>query len=100
MDGDVGHVDGFLVDDGSWALRHVVVNTRHWRAGHRVLIPTEWIAWVSWIELAVHVDLQVEHVMNAPEYDPSQSLTSADETRLSAYYGRRESRRHHLHIAR
>jgi hypothetical protein len=100
MDGDVGHVDGFLVDDGSWALRHVVVNTRHWRPGHRVLIPSEWIAWVSWIELAVHVDLQVERIMNAPDYDPSHSLTSADETRVSAYYGRPDARRHDLRIAR
>jgi len=100
MDGDVGHVDGFLVDDGSWALRHVVVNTRHWRPGHRVLIPSEWIAWVSWIELAMHVDLQVAHIMNAPDYDPSWSLTRADETRLSSYYGRPDPRRHDLRIAR
>jgi hypothetical protein len=100
MDGEVGHVDGFLVDDGSWALRHVVVNTRHWRSGHRVLIPSEWIAWVSWIELAVHVDLHVERIMNAPDYDPSRSPTSADEARVSAYYGRPDARRHDLRIAR
>ena len=100
MDGDVGHVEGFLVDDGSWALGHVVVNTRHWRPGHRVLIPSAWIVWVSWIELAVHVDLQVERIRNAPEYDPSQSLTSADETRLSAYYGGPDPHRHDLRIAR
>jgi hypothetical protein len=55
---------------------------------------------VSWIELAVHVDLQVERIMNAPDYDPSQSLTSADETRSSAYYGRPDPRRHDLRIAR
>jgi hypothetical protein len=100
MDGDVGHVDGFLVDDDSWVLRHVVVDTRHWRPGHRVLIPSEWIAWVSWIELAVHVDLQVERVMNAPDYDPSRSLTSADAARLSVYYGRPDARRYDLRIAR
>src|SRR5215467_12732756 len=36
VDGDIGHVDGFLVDDSSWALRCVVVHTRHWRPGNRV----------------------------------------------------------------
>jgi hypothetical protein len=26
-DGDVGHVDDFLVDDRTWAIRYLVVNT-------------------------------------------------------------------------
>jgi hypothetical protein len=99
MDGEVGHVDGFLVDEGSWALRHVVVHTRHWRPGHRVLVPSEWIAWVSWIELAVHVDLQIEQITSAPDYDPSHPVTRADETRLSAYYGHSDRRRRDVHMA-
>jgi hypothetical protein len=48
VDGDVGHVDGFLVDDDSWDLPNVVVNTLRWWRSNRVLVPTEWIAWMSW----------------------------------------------------
>ena len=87
VDGDVGHVDGFLVDDGSWALPYVVVNTLHWWRPGRVHVPTEWIAWMSWIELAVHLDLPVERIASAPDYDPAQPVTDTDELRVSAHYG-------------
>ena len=99
FDGDVGHVDGFLVDDNSWNLPYVVVNTRHWRPASRVLVPVAWIAWVSWIELAVHVDLPVEQVLSAPDYDPSEPITDADEIRLSTHYGRPIRRRRNARTA-
>jgi hypothetical protein len=38
VDGDVGHVDGFLVDDDSWDLPYVVVNTLRWWQSNRVLV--------------------------------------------------------------
>ena len=76
------------MDDRSWAVRCLVVRTRHWPAGRRVLVPIEWIAWLSWIELTVHVDLPMAQVLNAPEYEPSRPVTASDETRLAAYYGR------------
>ena len=56
-------------------------------AVNRVLVPTEWIAWMSWIERAVHVDLPVERIVSAPHYDPAQPVTDTDELRLSSYYG-------------
>ena len=93
VDGDVGHVDGFLVDDGAWTLPYLVVNTLHWWRSSRLLVPTEWIAWTSWIELAVHVDLRVERIASAPDYDPAQPVTDADELRLSAHYGHPRWRR-------
>lgn len=86
--GDVGHVEGFLIDDESWALCDLVVNARHRLPRRRVLVPSEWIAWVSWIELTVHVDLPIERILGAPSYDPSRPVTGSDETRLRAYYGR------------
>jgi hypothetical protein len=88
IDGDAGHVDDFVIDDASWSLRCVVVRTRHWRPGKRVLIPSDWIAWVSWIELTVHVDLPLHAIVEAPEYDPARPLTEDDEMGLSSLLGR------------
>jgi hypothetical protein len=88
IDGDIGHVEDFLIDDASWALRCVVVSTRHWRPGKRVLVPSDWIAWVSWIELTVHVDLYLREILNAPEFDASHPFTDQDEAQLRATYGR------------
>jgi hypothetical protein len=36
-DGDIGHVEDFVVDDEVWALRYVVVDTRNWLPGRKVL---------------------------------------------------------------
>jgi hypothetical protein len=36
---------------------------------------------MSWIELAVHVDLPIERIVSAPDYDPAQPVTEADELR-------------------
>ena len=46
LDGDVGHVEDFLVDDRAWAVCHLVVDTRNRWPGN-VLSP-EWIETGSW----------------------------------------------------
>ncbi len=37
-DGDVGRVSGMPVDEKSWAIRYLIVDTGHWWSGHTVLI--------------------------------------------------------------
>jgi len=37
-DGEIGHVEDFLVDDASWNIRFIRVDTRNWWPGERVLI--------------------------------------------------------------
>ena len=34
-DGEIGHVDGFVVDDEAWAIRYIEVATRNWLPGRR-----------------------------------------------------------------
>ncbi len=41
-DGDIGHVEGLLVDDQTWAIRYLIVNTSNWWMGHQVLIAPQW----------------------------------------------------------
>lgn len=37
-DGKIGHVDGMIVDDETWTIRYLVVNTSDWWLGHQVLV--------------------------------------------------------------
>src|SRR5262245_15695460 len=37
-DDDVGHVEDFLVDDQTWAIRYIIVDTRNWLPGRHVVI--------------------------------------------------------------
>ena len=65
-DGEIGHVDGFLVDEDTWAIRYLVVDTSNWWLGHEVLIAPPWITEVSWASRTVTVDLSREAVKGAP----------------------------------
>ncbi|MDB6024246.1 MAG: photosystem reaction center subunit [Verrucomicrobiales bacterium] len=67
-DGDIGHVDDFLVDDADWKIRDLIVGTRNWLPGKKVLIPTEWIQKVSWEESKVLVDVPRDLLRELPPY--------------------------------
>jgi HEAT repeats/PRC-barrel domain len=87
MDGEIGHVKDFIVDDETWAICYVVVNVRDWLAGKEVLVPTPWVRRVSWNESKMFVDLSRESIKKSPAFDPSKPLSSAYEKRLFEHYG-------------
>lgn len=88
-DGDIGHVDGFLVNEASWAIQYLIVNTSNWWLGHQVLIAPEWIDHVSWAESMVYLDLTREAVKTSPPYDVAALLERDHEKALHAHYGRK-----------
>ena len=88
-DGDIGHVEDFIIDDKTWAIRYVVVDTRDWLpGGKKVLLSMNWVEDVSWTERCLSVSLTVEQVRNSPEFDPEKPVNIEYETRLYDYYGR------------
>ncbi len=88
-DGAIGHVEDFLVEDSSWAIRYMIVDTRNWWPGKKVLVSPEWINRVSWPDSRVYVDMSKEAIKSAPEYDPNQPLARDYETRLFGHHNRR-----------
>jgi hypothetical protein len=87
-DGDIGHVDDFLLDDTSWAIRYLIVSTRNWLPGRKVLVAPAWVERVSWGESTVYVDLTRDQVKGSPPYDPQAGIDRGYETRLYEHYGR------------
>jgi hypothetical protein len=87
-DGDIGHVEGLLVDEKTWAIRYLVVNTSNWWLGHQVLIAPQWISNVSWAEGTVSVDLTRQGVKDAPPYDSTAQLDRTQEMGIHEHYGR------------
>ena len=67
-DGGVGHVQGYLVDDETWANRYVVVNTSNWWLGHEVNITREWID-VRRSDASITVDRTREAVKDGKQWD-------------------------------
>jgi uncharacterized protein YrrD len=87
-DGAIGSVRDFLIDDQSWTLRWVVVDTGNWMPGKQVLVSPEWVEAVAWPDRAVRVSLTREQIQNAPEYDPDAPLQREYERSLFEHYRR------------
>src|SRR5208283_2780578 len=87
-DGEIGHVKDFIVDDETWAIRYLEVDTRNWWPGKQVLVSPQWIDNVSWPDSKVYVDLTRETIKNAPEWLESMTVTREYENRLFDYYDR------------
>ena len=87
-DGDIGHVEGLIVDEKTWAIRYLIVNTSNWWVGHQVLIAPQWIDNISWMDSKVSVDLTRQAVKDAPAYDSTTALDREHEVRIHTHYGR------------
>ncbi|MEW6117451.1 MAG: PRC-barrel domain-containing protein [Nitrospirota bacterium] len=87
-DGEIGEVEDFLVNDEDWIMRYIIVDTRKWLPGKKVLIATQWIKHIDWAEEKVHVDLTKDAVRNSPEYNPNVTVDRYYEARLYDYYSR------------
>ena len=87
-DGEIGHVEDFLVDPETWTIRYLIVGTRNWWPGKKVLISPQWIDRVSWRENKVFVGLSREAIKASPEYTETSFLNREYETGLHRHYNR------------
>jgi PRC-barrel domain len=88
LGGEVGHVDDFIIDDETWAIRYLVVDTKNWWPGKRVLVSPLWIDEVSWRESKVLVNLPREEIKQGPEYTEWSLLTREFEIAMHRHYMR------------
>jgi hypothetical protein len=89
LDGEIGHVEDFIIDDETWAIRYLIVNTHNWWPGKKVLISPQWIECVSWGERKVFVNLDRETIKESPEYTDVALLTRDYEIGLHKHYNRK-----------
>ena len=86
-DGEIGHVDDFIIDDETWTIRYLVVDTRNWWPGKKVMISPAWIRAVDWRKRKVKVELSRKEIRHSPEYDDSSIIDRDYEERLYQHYG-------------
>lgn len=87
-DGEIGHMEDFIVDIESWFIRYMVVDTKNWLPAKKVILSPDWIHDVSWKDTCVTVSLPKAAIESSPEYDPSAPINMEYEVRLYDYYGR------------
>lgn len=86
VDGDIGHLEDLLIDDDGWIIRYLVVDTRDWLPGRRVLVAPRWVRGIDWRDGRVHVDQTREVIRHSPPYDPAARIDRGFEEKLHVHY--------------
>jgi hypothetical protein len=98
-DGDIGSVKDFLLDDRSWKVRWMTVDTGHWLPGRQVLIHPSAIAPLELPPkpalpmmsggqtLTISVRLTKQQIDSSPDAREGAPCTAELETRLYNHYG-------------
>ena len=85
-DGHIGHVQDFFAEENDWIIRYLLVDTRNWLPGRKVLIGTDWVDRIDWTDRDVFVNVTRNQVEESPEYNPQAPVTRAYEKDLYASY--------------
>jgi hypothetical protein len=89
VDGEVGRINDFIVEDHlTWNIHYIVVDTGHWLPGKKVVLHPYWIHNINWHKKQVEVDLKIEKIKNSPIFDPSEPVNREYETVLFDFYGK------------
>ncbi len=56
LDGEVGHLKDFLIDDETWQIDCALIGTKNWWRGKDVLLPASAITQISWAGEYIRVD--------------------------------------------
>jgi hypothetical protein len=85
-DGDIGKVHDFYLDDYSWKIRYIVVDTGNWLSGRRVLLTTIPLGRPQWEQHIFPVLLTKEQVETSPDGDAGKPVSHQMEKRIHAHY--------------
>lgn len=77
IDGETGKVVDYIIDDVSWEIKYLVVETGSWLDSRKVMLSVEWIKEVNWDNSVVIVSLTSDEVKNSPEFNMDQVLTES-----------------------
>jgi uncharacterized protein YrrD len=89
-DGEIGHVEDFVIDDETWAIRYLIIDTQNWWPGKKVLVSPHWVERISWGEATIFVNLSRDTIKQAPEYTEESLRDRYYEEALHRHYHRRE----------
>jgi len=86
-DGEIGHVEDFLLDDADWSIHFLVVDTKNWWPGKLILIPPRSAQSINWRDGLVNLNVDRQRVKDSPTYDASTTIDGAYEKRFHDHYG-------------
>jgi hypothetical protein len=83
----IGHLEDFMVEQGTWVLRYLVVETGNWPFSKRVLISPRWPSQIRWPEREIQLAMSWNTVKASPEWTSAEIIDREYESDLHEYYG-------------
>jgi sporulation protein YlmC with PRC-barrel domain len=86
-DGDLGHVENLLMEDSTWDIRYLIVDTRNWWPGQKVLVSPFAVLDIDWPERKIDLNISRDRIKGSPPWDPTVMIDQYYEKRLHSHYG-------------
>jgi sporulation protein YlmC with PRC-barrel domain len=81
-DGVKGDIEDIIMDDRSWQIRHIIVDTSKWLPSKDVIVPPEKISNIRWEDSTVFVDMTKDELAGLPEFKSLDDIVEARETEV------------------
>jgi hypothetical protein len=78
--GEIGHVDDFLIGDDSWRIRYLLVDTSNWIGGRSVIVSSDALEKVDKTDKSLYVAADRDTIANAPALESIEAALSRTET--------------------
>jgi len=85
-DGDIGHVEDFLVDDADWQVQYLIVDTRNWWPGKQVLLSPHAVQDISYLDRRIRLTVSREQVRASPPWDAAAAIERSYQKQLHTHY--------------
>ena len=85
-DGNIGHVEDFLVATATWGIHYLVVNTSNWWVGQHVMISPRVVREVDWPDRHIRLDLARAQVRSSPSWNLANEATGEFEKQAQGHY--------------
>lgn len=87
LDGNIGQINNIIIDDKDWSIRYAVIDTSSWLPWSKnVLIGVNWMDEISYTSKQIKINLDVETIKSAPEFDHSEPIDEKYEKMLNEHF--------------
>jgi sporulation protein YlmC with PRC-barrel domain len=85
-DGEIGHVEDFLIEEADWSIQYLVVDTQNWWPGRKVLISPPSVREIDWTDNLVNLSVDRQRIKGSPAYNASTTIDRAYEKDFRSHY--------------
>jgi sporulation protein YlmC with PRC-barrel domain len=86
-DGDIGHVENFIIDSATLDIRYLIIDTKNWWPGKHILMSPDAVEGINWSDRNVQLNVTQDQVKASPPWNPLDLMNQAAMKKLHTHYG-------------